>query len=441
MSHLSHQNAAGNTTSFGVSTWPALSTSGLNSWHFLDTAEACAAFAIGYDWLYDYWSDDQKTALRYSMLQICLTVGTTAYPTAPNYNGTVGWWSNGIQGNWNCVCNSGLTMGALAILGDDTTGTAELVLSYSIDNALANCIQAVSSDGTWSETANYWYFGTTAHAEMTSSLITATGSDFGLLRNNPNFYLTGRYHEYVYGPTTLNNYGDTGPNKFSTTANSMLFYGSAFDMAEYTLFQRDRFDAPEPNAMFWYDPSVQGAWWDDLPLDNYFGNSTDQWTSMRSSWTDPNALYVTMKVGTVIGHQTHGDLDVGDFVIDAMGTRWAGELGSGDYDSIGYFSSEAQDSQRWLYYRKRTEGQNTLLVNSDNQNVLAAPTCTFGTSNTTQPADTTVFNITDGSTAYAVADLTSAYFNVYVYATFSIRVHLSLTFLQNFRSKRHTFDQ
>ncbi|KAK0460481.1 uncharacterized protein EV420DRAFT_1670729, partial [Desarmillaria tabescens] len=53
----------------------------------------------------------------------------------------------------------------------------------------------------------------------------------------------------------------------------------------------------------------------------------NQWVAMRSSWTDINALYVAMKAGLKQGHQTHNDLGVGDIVIDALGTGWAGELG------------------------------------------------------------------------------------------------------------------
>ena len=34
-----------------------------NPQHFLDVAEMTCAFAIGYDWLYDYWSDEQKKFL------------------------------------------------------------------------------------------------------------------------------------------------------------------------------------------------------------------------------------------------------------------------------------------------------------------------------------------------------------------------------------------
>jgi hypothetical protein len=323
----------------------------------------------------------------------------------------IGWWATNIYGNWNCVCNGGLTMAALAIYGDDTTGNAATLLNYTIPNAKQNCALTVTADGTNNETANYWYFATTGHAEMSSSLMTAAGSDFGLLSTNPNFNLTGRYHMHVKGPTSLFNYGDHGPNKFSTTANSIIFYSSQYNDPQYALFQRDQDDAPEPWSMFWYDATVSGAFWNGLELDHAFSNTGDQWVAMRSSWTDINALYVAMKGSPLQGHQTHGDLDCGDFVLDALGTRWAGELGSGDYRAPDYFDSEAQNATRWLYYRKRTEGQNTILVDQQNQNVLGNPTQNYGSSGTVQ-GSSTVFKAPSNSTAYVVFDLTSAYFNV-----------------------------
>jgi hypothetical protein len=299
-------------------------------------------------------------------------------------------------------------MGALAILGDDTSGIAEQILGYTIDNAKANCAMGPSSDGTWSETPNYWYFGTTAQAEMASSLLTATGSSYGLMTANPTFADTGLYHMYVYGNQQMFDYGDHGPNKYSTTANAMMFHATQFNKPEYMLFQRDRIDSPEPWSMFWYDPSVTGAFWNDLPLDHYFDDPLDMWASMRSSWTDVNGLYVAMKAGNHTGHQAHGNLDAGDFVIDALGVRWAGELGSGDYLADGYFSSELQDSQRWLYYRTRTEGQNCLVVNHQNQNVNAATPGNFGSSNTAQ-GSSTVFDVPSDSTAFFTSDLTATY--------------------------------
>ncbi|KAH9944202.1 chondroitin AC/alginate lyase [Epithele typhae] len=369
-------NAAGNgTASFGPD--------GSDKWnptHFLDTAEMTSAFGIAYDWLYDALTDDQKSQIRTSMLFYGLNPGLVAFNNSDNR--FTGWWASNIEGNWNCVCNAGLTIGALAIL--ETTPP-------TVGNAKQNCAWAVSTDGSWSETANYWYFGTTGHAEMASALMTATGSDYDLLTVNPNFYKTGLFHMSITGPGSLFSWGDHGPNKFSSTANSMLLYGDQFKHPEYILFQRDQHDAPEPWSVFWYNPAVQGAFWDGLALDNFFDNNTDQWASLRSSWTDENAMYIGIKAGTLQGHQTHNDLDCGDFVLDALGTRWAGELGSGDYRSLNYFSNDTQQSDRWLYYRKRTEGQNTILVNKQNQLVAAAPT-------------------TD--TALWTADITSAYLSV-----------------------------
>ncbi|KAI0785455.1 chondroitin AC/alginate lyase [Irpex lacteus] len=380
-----------------------------NPSHFLDTAEMTAAFAIAYDWMYDALTPDQRTTIRQNMITYGLSQGQVAYQNA-NSGTYAGWWTGpDIHGNWNCVCNSGLTLGALAILGDDDTGTAENILSLTIPNALQGCAQAVSSDGTWAETANYWYFGTTGHAEMSSALLTATGSDQQLLTTNKNFSLTGYYHMAVFGPGSLFAYGDHGPNKYSATANSMFLYGDYYNKPEFILFQRDQFDAgSDPWSMFWFNPLASGAFWDGLALDHFFDDSLDQWAAMRSSWTDQNALYVAIKAGQLLHHQTHNDLDAGDFVLDAMGVRWAGELGSSDYNSAGYFNSDAQDAQRWLYYRKRTEGQNAIIVNKANQNVNAAPTVKHDTTGEAQ-GSSTVYDVPNDSTAFWTADLVSAY--------------------------------
>ncbi|KAJ6509377.1 chondroitin AC/alginate lyase [Mycena vitilis] len=396
------KNAAGNgSTPFGpdVDKW--------NSAHFLDVGEFSAAFGIAYDWLYDTWTADQKSEIISTLITYGLEPGVQAYTNSSIFTG---WWRTNTTGNWNCVCNSGLTMASLAILGDDTSGIAKQLLGLTVDNAKQNCAMAVSDDGTWAETANYWYFGTTGHAEMASSLLTATGSHYGLVDVNTNFNKTGDFHMYITGPTSLFNYGDHGPNKFSTTANSMIFYADQYQQPDYALFQRDQRDAAEPWSMFWYDPEVAGAFWNGKALDHFFDNGLDQWASMRSSWTDGNALYVAMKAGMNVGHQTHNDLDVGDFVLDALGTRWAGELGSADYLSPNYFLSDVQTADRWKYYRKMTEGQNTILIDQSNQNVASLPTVKHDSSGTVQ-GSSTVMDVPSDSTAFWTTDMTSAYFN------------------------------
>ncbi|RSH92903.1 hypothetical protein EHS25_008349 [Saitozyma podzolica] len=380
--------------------------------HFLDLAEFCNAFAIGYDWLYDYWTDAQRDALMWSILNLGLSFGLAAL-NGDSSASAYSWWSglpknSQVNGNWNCVINGGLTMAALAIVDRDPTNTASQILNLTPSSARLNCFQGAYSDGTWAETANYWYFGTTGAAEMSSALTTAYGDDRGLATSNPGWEWTSLFHIYVQGMTSLFNYGDHGPNKYSTTANSLMYWANVFNQPRYALYQRDHYDASEPWSMFWYNPAVSGTWWDGLALDNNFNASTGHWATGRSSWSDNAGSYWAMKASQLTGHQTHGDLDIGDFVVDAMGQRWFGELGSGQYLSDGYFSTEEQNSERWLYYRKRTEGQNTILIGAQNQNVGATPSGNYGSTGTQQGAAPSL-NISSTDTVFFTTDMSSAY--------------------------------
>lgn len=48
--------------------------------HFLDTAEMTHAFAIGYDWLYDYLTEEQRQLLRRAILELGLHPALETYP-------------------------------------------------------------------------------------------------------------------------------------------------------------------------------------------------------------------------------------------------------------------------------------------------------------------------------------------------------------------------
>jgi len=376
--------------------------------HFLDTAEMVAAYAFAYDWMYDAWNDQQKSYIVNWIITYGLQQGLDMY------NQGSAWWSQpqSGNGNWNCVCNGGLVFGALAIQNDvqgaakDTTNT---ILQKALANAKQNCMRGVYEDGTWSETPNYWYFGTNAHARMLSALLTATGSDQGLMAKNKNWYKTGDFHMFVTGNAGMFFYGDNGPNKFSTTANQLFLYSQQTGNPVYALFQRDRADAAgDPLSMFWYDTAFRGGFFNGLALDKYFDNKKGSWVSMRSSWTDMTGNYIAMKSSNMTGHQTHGDLDAGDFVIDALGTRFAGEYGSDNYLSKNYFAAEDDGADRWKYFRKGTQGQNTIIIGQQNQNASCLPVNKFESSNDVQNDD---LNFTPGkqSTAYFVTDMSQCY--------------------------------
>lgn len=349
----------------------------------------------------------------WTMINLGLSLGEAALTGASSAS-TYSWWTGAptnaiVNGNWNCVNNGGLTLAALAIIDRDPTGIAARVLALTVPNASRNCVLGASSDGSWNEGPNYWYFGVNAAGEMASALVSAYGDDRGLSAANPGFSQTSLYHMYVQGMTSLFNYGDHGPNKYASTANSLMYWSSVFSEPRYSLYQRDQADSAEPFSMFWYNPSVAGTWWDGLDLDRHFPADETEWATGRSTWAANDGTYWAMKGGRIPNHQNHGNMDIGDFVVDAIGQRWFGELGSGQYLSPGYFSGDdSQTGSRWNYYRTRTEGQNTILVNNANQLITADPSAQFGTTGTKQgPAPS--FNLSSTDTAFFTLDMSSAY--------------------------------
>ena len=92
--------------------------------------------------------------------------------------------------------------------------------------------------------------------------------------------------------------------------------------------------------------------------------------SMRSSWDD-DAIFVGLKGGKA--NVSHGRMDAGSFLFDALGERWIWMLPS-DYYGLPGFWSYSQKGQRWNHYRNRAEGANTLVINPSrigNHNVNA----------------------------------------------------------------------
>ena len=78
---------------------------------------------------------------------------------------------------------------------------------------------------------------------------------------------------------------------------------------------------------------------------------------------------------------------------DALGVRWAVDLGADNYNLPGYFGG-----QRWTYYRLRAEGHNTIVVNPGRDPDQDPKAATRITKFESRP-----------ERAFAIADLTPAY--------------------------------
>ncbi|MBC8134375.1 MAG: heparinase II/III family protein, partial [Fibrella sp.] len=115
--------------------------------------------------------------------------------------------------------------------------------------------------------------------------------------------------------------------------------------------------------------ALGAIWWDpELPPMHMTPTLPLHWTAtgalpvavLRSAWGDPNATYLAIKGGTP--NQSHGHMDVGSFVFEAGGVRWALDLGTESYDKMRAAKLDlwnySQTSSRWSTFRVGPEGHN-----------------------------------------------------------------------------------
>jgi len=313
-----------------------------NPRHFLDTAEMTHAFAIGYDWLYDAWTEEQRAVLRRAILEKGLKPALNIYR---NHSG----WARA-RHNWNQVCNGGIGMGALALADVEPEICGEIL--HSALESLQLAMAEFAPDGAWKEGPGYWNYATSYNVTFLAALDSALGTDFDLSKMT-GFRETGLFPIYLTGPIGRTfNYADGGDR--TIRAPQLFWLARKLNQPAYAWAERQA-AAPSPLDLLWFDGEGTGPKTAGLALDKYFRGA--EVVTLRSDWESSKAIFVGFKAGD--NKANHSHLDLGSFVFDAMGARWAVDLGSDDYNLPGYFGG-----QRWNYYRLRAEGQNTLVINS-----------------------------------------------------------------------------
>lgn len=365
-----------------------------NPRHFLDVGEMTTAFAIGYDWFHDQWTPAQRETIEQAIVQHGLKPALRAYRgEAPQGER---WWTEADH-NWNQVANGGVAIGALAVL-NARPDIASKVLHESLSR-LPLAMQHYAPDGAWNEGPGYWHYATFYNVLLLSALETAAGRDFGLAAI-PGFSEAGWFPIYMTSPSG-NSFAfadvprDLGPTKGAELLWLARRFGEpAFAAHQIRHTQELNENRANPFNLAWYEPSLRGAALVDLPLDRHFRQT--EVVSMRSSWNDPRAIFVGFKAGD--NKANHSNLDLGTFLLDADGVRWATELGKDDYNLPGYWDRDGYDAERWTYYRMRAEGQNTLVINPD------------GRADHDPDAAAEIIDFESTPTyAHAVADLSEAY--------------------------------
>ena len=334
-----------------------------NPSHFLDTGEMATAVAIGYDWLFGTLSAEQKTRYREAMVAKALQPGREVY-------GKNGGWTRGTN-NWSQVCAAGLALAAVALAEDDPEAYAFFLprCTETIDASL----RFYEPDGVYPEGPGYWAYGTSYHV-LFLAMQEAAGRP---AKTTPAMLRSTEFLAHATGPTGLFfNFADSGAGSGEpVAAYSWLAARSGqpwvAGWVRAQLEQRadeikrkgggDRFF---PLHLLWLPPApaaVAAA----APLAATF-TGPQALACFRSSWGGRDALFVAAKGGTPA--VSHGQMDVGSFVLDALGERWVHDLGTDDYNLPGYFGK-----QRFTYFRLQNLSHNTLVIDGRLQDAKAGP--------------------------------------------------------------------
>lgn len=344
----------------------AASFSDWNPSHFLDVGEMTMALGVGYDWLYPALSEASRRTIREAIVEKGFK---PSYDTAYN-------WFVDAEHNWNQVCNGGLAFGAIAV-AESEPEWAQKIIDRAIDKVRLP-MRHYAPDGAYPEGPGYWGYGTLFNVLLIGGLESTFGTDYGLSQM-PGFMQTGTYEMQMVSPLIKHfNYMDNSYKPESSSA-PFWFYSKTQDPSvlcqQVSILQRDTAkkylkDRVLPAMLIW------GA---GAPMEKAVAPQETFWAGrgntpvcvMRSGWGDPNARFVGVKLGSP--SINHGHMDVGSFVFEADGVRWAIDLGSEDYNTTETRGVDlwnmAQQSQRWDVFRYNNRSHNTLTFNDKLQRV------------------------------------------------------------------------
>ncbi len=344
---------------------------------FVDTAEMTHAFALGYDWLYTALSPDERVWMRDAIVSEGAGSGTGGVSAAAAERLAAG----PVQSQHHLQRRNGAgrdggggrmhrrSASETAATGAREPGFSDLndkcsaVLRYALES-IPRGLTTYGIEGSWPEGMDYWQAVTKYACVFFNGLASALGNDYGLSAFH-GFDRAGRFKMYLSGPGgKVFNFGDSeddiGP------APEMFWLARRFLLPAYAWSEQrvqDRSPNPDPYDLVWFEANGRPPQQTGMPLDGVFRSFNV--ACFRSTWGDPDALYLAVKGGD--NKDPHAHLDLGSFVLHAGGVRWAADLGPDDYDLPGYLNGP----KRWTYYRTRTEAHNTLIFDDENQDLRA----------------------------------------------------------------------
>lgn len=339
-----------------------------NPAHFLDPSEMVVGVAITYDWLYDELTDAQRSRMRQSICDKALR------PSLEPHR-----WFRDVHHNWNQVCNGGLTMAAIAVMEDEPALAAQIIQMAIETIPLAT--EQYEPNGCYPEGPTYWCYGTQYNLLMCAALDAAYGTDFGILRDSA-LAQSPLVIQHLTGPSGKTfNYSDNHTKVQSCPGVLWLanFLGNPGIAALEEQKMRALYDGGDsldvrflPLRLLWMAAQAP-ALPEMTPLSFQDLGGRNPVAVHRSSWTDPDALFVAIKAGSP--SINHGHMDTGTFVLEAKGVCWAIDLGKEEYAEVELFKDQVslwdnkQEGTRWDIFRNGPLSHNILLIDAQRQSI------------------------------------------------------------------------
>ena len=253
-----------------------------------------------------------------------------------------------------------LLLAAIAISDEEpavSAGAANVAAKY-----FGRGMGQFAPDGIWTETIDKGDDILDLAAAVIMTLRASCGTDFGFstLQGLPN---AGVARMALTGPGGIFNYGDarsTNLNRSWVTSWLAAIYGNpgvpALKVPGPVQPQRAGL-LSQVGLLLYNSPNITGY---GTPEALDYALTGADVVTMRTAWNDPKALFVGVKGG--YNGLPGAQLDLGTFVLDANGVRWAVDLG-GENDRAPGMAKD--DSTKYKNYREGSKGQNILYFGED----------------------------------------------------------------------------
>ncbi len=322
----------------------------------LCAGEFTYTLAVGYDWLYDYWTEEQKEILVKNIYEKGIMNGMDMYynQLEESVDMYTEWWNS--SNNFLPVINGGWIAGSLAIMDTHPDPSAELISLCLV--AIENHIKAYYPAGAWTEGSGYWRYSLHFLSRMVTTMENSLGSSYSLM-NYPGLDKTGWFGTSTGGSTTSFGFGDAGGGGFVNN-KALQYLATRYNDKELMAVRFNEYDVygirGDWEDMIYYNPELRDS--DvEVALDTYVeGMET---VVLREKWYDTGSTSVATSGGNNI--RGHGHMDIGSFQIDMAGERFVQDLGAENYNAKGgYFNTG-----RYFFYATRPEGHNLYIINPE----------------------------------------------------------------------------